>query len=482
MVNISTDDATRDRQPENIKKAREAYEAAWSVFEALPQTAEVSDLWKQFVPAWQEWRNENNEFLKIMAELESFKLGDLTALQQEISTFLTDHYELAENVTDMVYDGTMFDGGADHTKCRFGEWVATQKSDNPQLLAIIRQAEEPHARLHEAVGKARQLVKDGNMKAAVKLYKEQLLPAMQNTRAQLLAIRDLCNKAQAVHAKANHQLLDVCRLSQDKANGILDRLIAINDEDAENRVAKAGADSRTATWTMVAAITLGGIALAVIGIFLARSISGVLHLLVSETNRLTEASVAGKLQTRGNPEIIGLEFRPIIEGINATLDAVIGPLNVSAEYIDRISKGDIPPRITDTYNGDFNEIKNNLNQCIGTVNAMVADVTLLVDAAVEGRLDVRADAAKHQGDFRKIIQGVNDAVGTLVGTHRLDAVAGDDYRQGFHDSLHESRWVSTRSVCPSSRSSAASATTTSRPRTAIRPTAPAAGRCRKPAP
>ena len=40
------------------------------------------------------------------------------------------------------------------------------------------------------------------------------------------------------------------------------------------------------------------------------------------------------------------------------------PLNVSAGYVDQISKGDIPAKITDTYNGDFNTIKNNLNPCI----------------------------------------------------------------------------------------------------------------------
>ena len=59
--------------------------------------------------------------------------------------------------------------------------------------------------------------------------------------------------------------------------------------------------------------------------------------------------------------------------MNETLDAVIGPLNVTAEYVDRISKGDIPPKITDTYHGDFNEIKNNLNTCIDAVNALIAD-------------------------------------------------------------------------------------------------------------
>jgi len=39
--------------------------------------------------------------------------------------------------------------------------------------------------------------------------------------------------------------------------------------------------------------------------------------------------------------------------VNQTLDAVIGPLIVSADYVDKISKGISPATITDNYNGDF---------------------------------------------------------------------------------------------------------------------------------
>ena len=88
---------------------------------------------------------------------------------------------------------------------------------------------------------------------------------------------------------------------------------------------------------------------------------------------LSKAAVEGKLATRADAAKHGGDFRKIVEGVNQTLDAVIGPLNVAAEYVDRISKGDIPPKITDKYNGDFNEIKNNLNTCIDAVNALVAD-------------------------------------------------------------------------------------------------------------
>ena len=61
-----------------------------------------------------------------------------------------------------------------------------------------------------------------------------------------------------------------------------------------------------------------------------------------------------------------------MRGVNAILDAVISPLNVSAKYVDRISKGDVPPQITDTYYGEFNTIKNNLNTLIVAMNEVTA--------------------------------------------------------------------------------------------------------------
>jgi methyl-accepting chemotaxis protein len=137
--------------------------------------------------------------------------------------------------------------------------------------------------------------------------------------------------------------------------------------------------------------------------------------LTNDANLLSEAAIAGKLATRADASKHKGDFQKIVAGVNETLDAVIGPLNVAAEYIDRISKGDIPPRITDNYNGDFNEIKTNLNQCIDAVTALVADANMLADAAVAGALNTRADASKHMGDFRRIVDGVNDTIGRLVG-------------------------------------------------------------------
>ncbi len=137
--------------------------------------------------------------------------------------------------------------------------------------------------------------------------------------------------------------------------------------------------------------------------------------LVADASMLSEAAVEGKLDTRADASKHGGDFRKIVQGVNETLDSVIGPLNVAAEYVERISNGDIPSKITDNYNGDFNEIKNNLNKCIDAVNALVGDAGMLAKAAVEGKLDTRADASKHGGDFQKIVQGVNETLDSVIG-------------------------------------------------------------------
>ncbi len=155
-----------------------------------------------------------------------------------------------------------------------------------------------------------------------------------------------------------------------------------------------------------------------------------LKALITDANMLSRASVEGKLATRADASKHQGDFRKIIQGVNDSLDAIIGPLNVSAKYVDQISKGDIPAKITDTYNGDFNLIKNNLNQCIDAVNTLVADAAMLSKAAVEGKLATRADASKHYGDYRKIVQGVNDTLDAVIGPLNVSAKYVDQISKG----------------------------------------------------
>jgi methyl-accepting chemotaxis protein len=133
-----------------------------------------------------------------------------------------------------------------------------------------------------------------------------------------------------------------------------------------------------------------------------------------EIMKLVTAAKAGNLAARADGSRFEFSFKEMVEGINATLDAVIGPLNMAADCVERISKGDIPPKITETYAGDFNTIKDHLNQCIEAVNGLVRDANMLSSAAVQGQFTTRADVTGHQGDFRKVVQGVNGTLDVVV--------------------------------------------------------------------
>jgi methyl-accepting chemotaxis protein len=89
---------------------------------------------------------------------------------------------------------------------------------------------------------------------------------------------------------------------------------------------------------------------------------------IADVNMLVQATREGNLTARADASKHHGEFRNIVQGINDTLDAVIGPLRVVAEYIERLSEGGVVSKITTSYNGDFNKIKNNLNHFLDVRN------------------------------------------------------------------------------------------------------------------
>ena len=149
-----------------------------------------------------------------------------------------------------------------------------------------------------------------------------------------------------------------------------------------------------------------------------------------EMKRLTSAAKDGQLSERAKPELFQGGYREITTDVNQMLDAVIQPLNVAADYVDNISRGNIPTKITDSYNGDFNTIKNNLNNCIDAISNMVAEAKNLEQAAVEGRLETRADVSQYQGDYRKIVQGVNNTLDAVIGPLNVTAEYVDQISKG----------------------------------------------------
>jgi len=142
-----------------------------------------------------------------------------------------------------------------------------------------------------------------------------------------------------------------------------------------------------------------------------------------EINSLTKAVREGILDTRGSTAEFSGGWGKLIDGINRLTDAFVTPINVTAEYINQISKGEIPEKIRDNYKGDFNKIRNNLNILIDSTN----EVTRLAQEMSRGNLMLEVKV-RSEGD--KMMQALNSMLKRLADVVSRVKSAADNVASG----------------------------------------------------
>jgi methyl-accepting chemotaxis protein len=139
-------------------------------------------------------------------------------------------------------------------------------------------------------------------------------------------------------------------------------------------------------------------------------VRGNLKALIADTDSLVKSALEGKLDTRADASRHQGGFQSIVLGINNTLDAVIGPLRVAARYVDLISKGEIPQPISDTYHGDFNTLKNNLNHLIDAMNGVTATAQKAAAGDLSINVELRSPEDKLMQALRAMMTSMRDLV------------------------------------------------------------------------
>ena len=155
--------------------------------------------------------------------------------------------------------------------------------------------------------------------------------------------------------------------------------------------------------------------------------------ILEETENLTKATRDGKLDARGDAGRFKGAWNELVQGVNRLVDAFVAPINVTAEYVDRIGKGNIPPKITDEYKGDFNEIKNNLNQCIDNLNGLIHEMADMSREHDAGEIDAKIAEDEFEGAYRTMAKGVNDMVAGHISVKKKAMACVAEFGRGNFD-------------------------------------------------
>jgi methyl-accepting chemotaxis protein len=99
-----------------------------------------------------------------------------------------------------------------------------------------------------------------------------------------------------------------------------------------------------------------------------------LKALITDANMLVEAAIQGKLSTRADAKKHGGDFAKIVEGVNETLDAVIGPLQDVGQTLDKLAGGDLTAQVATEYAGDFGKLRVSVNTLASQVRTAIQQI------------------------------------------------------------------------------------------------------------
>lgn len=157
--------------------------------------------------------------------------------------------------------------------------------------------------------------------------------------------------------------------------------------------------------------------------------------LITEVNVLTESAADGKLSERGHLSKYSGGYREIVNGINRTLDAVIEPLNEGVMALEKLATGDLTVRITSTYLGDHQKIKNSINGLAESFGIALSEVAQAVGATASAANQISssteemaAGAQEQSSQIREIASSVEQMTKTIFETTRNTGLASESSR------------------------------------------------------
>jgi methyl-accepting chemotaxis protein len=291
------DPKVREAQYAFIAKSWETANRGRKLYEALPQTPKEAKLWKELVPAWDKWEERHREVVRLAREKDSMLAGGLNL-------------------------------------------------DSPQIAALDKKT----------------------------------FDAMMDARVDALVVNRL--------------------------------LRAIGELNAD-----VAAKERKTLASTIAAMRKAIIVLMIVGIVLAIALGFAISMSVAKpVEQVTQA--AEKLAVGDVDVSMNAAGKDEISQLARSMSALVENIRANAAAADRIAAGDLSVEVKAVSDKDV--LAKSMASVVETLRALVADADRLAVAAVEGRLDTRADASKHQGDYRRIVEGVNSTIDSLVG--HLDSV------------------------------------------------------------
>ena len=142
--------------------------------------------------------------------------------------------------------------------------------------------------------------------------------------------------------------------------------------------------------------------------------TGKLQGLVDSIKWVTAEHRKGEVDTALHAHLFKGGFRELAECVNEIVGNQVHATDKIMHTVQAFGAGDFNAYL-EPFPGKQASINQTIENVRGNLQALIADVALLSEAAHAGRVGVRAEASRHPGDYRKIIEGMNQVLDMIMG-------------------------------------------------------------------
>jgi methyl-accepting chemotaxis protein len=134
---------------------------------------------------------------------------------------------------------------------------------------------------------------------------------------------------------------------------------------------------------------------------------------ITDMNRMSDEHNKGDIDVYIPLDKFGGDFRAMAQGVNDMVAGHIAVKKKAMACVAEFGRGNFAAAL-ERFPGKKAFINDTIEQVREHLKNLIADAELLVNCASDGKLDFRADAARHQGDFSKIVQGINRTLDAVI--------------------------------------------------------------------
>ena len=138
-----------------------------------------------------------------------------------------------------------------------------------------------------------------------------------------------------------------------------------------------------------------------------------------EITRLIQAARHGQLDVRGAAADFTGDWGTVIEGLNDLIDAFVVPIHDTGECVQRIANGDIPETIAEEYEGDFNQITQNLERLTTTLRRIVGEIRSGTAVLLTSVQELSASSQEISSTSHQQAAAIKEIVSTMEDSDQL---------------------------------------------------------------